>query len=85
MNVNGLNGLGFQLISYIKTPNGVVIRIEASEELSLEMSKRKNILNAGIAKIELKVSHLDPETNKSPPSDKVAAEEEKSQMAEKQS
>ena len=84
LNVNGLNGLGFQLISYINTPNGVVFRLEASKELSMELSKRK-YLNAGIARVELKVLHLGPEVNKSSSTTDIIKVEDKTQTAEKQS
>ena len=52
-NVNGLKKLDFYLISWLKTPQGVLLRFEASKELDFALATRKHILNAGIAKIKL--------------------------------
>ena len=51
--MNGLKNLEFYLISYIKTPQGVLLRFEASRELTVALAARENTLNAGIAKLKL--------------------------------
>ena len=52
-NMNGLKNLEFYLISYIKTPQGVLLRFEASRELQLALAACGFTLNAGIAKLKL--------------------------------
>ena len=52
-NLNGFKNLEFYLISYIKTPQGVLLRFEASRELTEALATRENTLNAGIAKLRL--------------------------------
>ena len=53
LNVNGLKNFEFYLISWLKTPQGVLLRFEASRELNVALATRKHILNAGIAKLKL--------------------------------
>jgi hypothetical protein len=53
LNVNGLKNFEFYLISWLKTPQGVLLRFEASGELNVALATRKHILNAGIAKLKL--------------------------------
>ena len=52
-NLNGLKNLEFCLISYLATPQGVLLRFESSEELTKALAKRGFTLNAGIAKLRL--------------------------------
>lgn len=52
-NINGLKNLEFYLISWLKTPQGVLLRFESSQELNEALARRKHILKAGIAKLKL--------------------------------
>jgi len=52
-NINGLKNLEFYLISWLKTPQGVLLRFESSQELNVALARRKHILKAGIAKLKL--------------------------------
>ena len=52
-NLNGLKNFEFYLISYLKTPQGILLRFEASKELDGALATRQYILNAGIAKLKL--------------------------------
>ena len=54
-NINGLKNLEFYLISWLKTPQGVLLRFESSQGhiKFLALARRKHILKAGIAKLKL--------------------------------
>ena len=52
-NLNGLKNLEFYFISWLKTPQGVLLRFESSMELNVAMARRQHILKAVIAKLKL--------------------------------
>ncbi|MCP3928584.1 MAG: hypothetical protein GY705_05725 [Bacteroidetes bacterium] len=59
MNLNGLKNADFHLLSYIKTPQGVLIRFESSRDLTVALRRRKFVLNAGIAKLRLECKNAE--------------------------
>ena len=59
MNFNGLKNADFHLLSYIKTPQGVLIRFESSRDLTLALRHRKFVLNVGIAKLRLEFKNAE--------------------------
>ena len=65
-NFNGLKNADFHLLSYIKTPQGVIIRFESSRDLTLALRRRKYVLNVGIAKLRLECRNAESSPVNSP-------------------